>query len=191
MSQRWHEWRNMDTTTCPSHGAVVVLPPVWIPPTGQVPNGGTINGSSLLSGNEIYGTRVILHGYANQYAYVADSVYTPVSNRGLLNEFAFNGGAPVAPGEIGLLTWDLPAWAAVDGIIDKPDRITPTFTPGAGRYQFGGLQTAGAPGWTLASVADPSVLFDDTGVLYTLAAIADLKLVFVGCGVTFALDPVE
>lgn len=190
-AQRWHQWRNMDVTACPSHGVVTLIPPVWIPPSGQVPNGGTIEGTSNAHGNEILGTSVILHGIANQYSFAADGLYLPAADRGLSQYHAFNGDAPVEPGQTGWLTWDLPTWAAVDGSLARDADDLPIFVPGDGIYTFGTVQTLGAPGWTLASVAGAIILFENTGVLYTIAAHPEIKRAWVGAGVTYSIDTIE
>jgi hypothetical protein len=195
MTQRWHEWRNMESTTCPSFGHVFITAPAWSATTGgQVPNGGTIFGNSNVHGNEYLGAEVILHGRMNVYDYTQLSDYfgygaNSFGHRGIATNSAFNGELPVPPGEVGLLTFDLPTWAAVEGYIDKPDGIVPTFIPGDGLYHFGSLQTCGMPQWELTSAIGPNILFDDTGVLYMLAAIPELKRVFVGRGTTFMMDP--
>lgn len=188
-TQRWHEWRNMDSTTCPSHGVVQIIPPAWIAPDGQVPGGGIIQGSINFSGNEILGTSIILHGIANQYNFVADGSYVlSAADRGLSAYNAFNGEAPVPPGQTGWLTFDLPTWAAIDGKLERGVYDTPIFVPGDGIYTFGTVQTLGVPGWTLASCAGAALLFDNTGVLYTIAALPQLKRAWVGAGVTYSID---
>lgn len=119
MSQRWHEWRNVHSTPCPSHGCVRVVTPV--PVFGQVPGGGTVDPDANLTENEMLGSNLILHGTRPNYVFANDNEYNNAGFRGLSIHMAFNGDMPVEPGKTGLLTFDLPTWAVVD---DMPGGAT-------------------------------------------------------------------
>lgn len=128
--QRWHEWRNMDTTTCPSHGVVRIV----VPETGPQVEGVIDPGNTLIE-NEVLGPNIILHGKRPNYNFDADTndYYLPSLHRGISTYFAINGHVPVGPGEVGLLTFDLPSWIVVDrmprggalsGVVDLGNYIT-------------------------------------------------------------------
>lgn len=195
--QRWHEWRNADPTTCPAFGLVQVVVPIYNEPDGQVPNGGTVAKAPLVvddprstSFNEIFGTTFILHGKRPQYNTNADNEYLANTQRGIIPYFAFNGETSVEPGEMGLLTFDLPTWAVIGGIVERVEYDQIQFTPGDGIWTFGTLVT-GIDDWVMASVRSAGDLFGSTGCLYTLGADEPAKRVFVGAGVIYAIggDP--
>lgn len=196
-TQRWHEWRNADTTTCPAYGVVRLVVPVYNPPDGQVPGGGIVGIEPIITSqeqsfarNEIFGTTYILHGMRPGYDISADiDYYYPLAYRGFSIHFAFNGDTSVEPGGLGLLTWDLPTWASVGFLIDKePGSLNlPRITPDQGIWTFGAIITT-LSDWKVACVAIPKVLRDNTGCLYSLGADEAAKRVFVGAGVIYGGD---
>lgn len=163
MAQRWLTWRNMDTTACPSYGCVRVVTPV-----GPVP--GIIDVNETLSDNEILGSDVILHGMRPNYDYDSDLQLHNAAFRGLNVHNAFNGLAPVEPGQTGLLTFDLPTWAAMES--DPPS------IPSA----FGSIVTCGLD-WGL--IYRPNAYLEHTGYLHVLGYDSVARCVFVGAGVVY------
>ena len=88
--QRWHVWRNADSTTCPAHGVVRIVVPEWNPPDGQIPGGGIVAHAPFTAGqplrqssyNEVFGTQYVLHGMRPGYNLLLDSDYTSTADRG-------------------------------------------------------------------------------------------------------------
>lgn len=185
--QRWHEWRNVGETTCPAHGVVRIVAPTFIPPDGETPYGGVVNPAITTSDNEVVGSTIILNGAPPGYDLVSDTEYHAGFSRGFSVHHAFNGSSDVAPGEIGLLTFDLPTWAAIGGSVAKVDGNI-VFSPGDGLYTFGSVVTA-TEDWKAVSVVDPAVaLLANTGCLYVLAGDETNHRVYVGGGVTYAIE---
>lgn len=179
----------MDDTTCPSHGVVRVVGPVFYPPDGQVPGGGIVDPAITRSDNEVVGASILLHGARPGYRFYSDSNYENAAYRGLSVHSAFNGDTPVAPGEIGLLTWDLPTWGVIGGTLSAPgegEGTTPIFTPDKGRFQFGAVVTV-FDDWKLVCVTDERLLKEHTGCLYTLASNASILRSWVGAGVVYSI----
>ncbi len=82
--QRWLTWRNVDATACPSYGHVEIV------------------------GYEYVGTTLVLKGAAATcFSLTYDEVQGPNFRHG------FNNHIGVQPGELGLMTFDLPTWSAV------------------------------------------------------------------------------
>lgn len=97
----------MDETTCPGNGIVLLTPPV----EGPVSGGGKVDVLANLCTNEVYGTDIILHGVRPNYDFLNEPT---ALNRGITTEMGFNSPASVAPGQLGMLTFDLPTWGIVD-----------------------------------------------------------------------------
>ncbi len=202
--QRWHEWRNMDVTTCPSHGVVRPIVPIFYPELGEVPNGGVVNishrhGYQPISvveyitptDSELMGSDLLLHGMKPDYSFTLTDdgyIYFQTVRHGLSIKHAFNGDQPVEPGGIGLLTYDLPTWVLIGGSIvpDDSDPPVPLITT-TGDYSFGRLVTA-LNQWEAYTVPFPFILAEHTACLYSLATQEDAKRVLVGGGVTFRIS---
>lgn len=140
------------------------------------------------------GTQLILHGKRPNYAFFLDefSPYTQRKVRGFSLRMAFNDNAPVHPGEIGLLTWDLPTWVAIGGTVDASgDPPTPFFEPDIMLGDFGRIVTV-FNDWTAVCVSSPAVLIEQTGCLYTLASDVISKRSYIGAGVLYTIvDEIE
>ena len=99
--QRWLEWRNIDATavpTCPAFGCIEIV------------------------GFEFVGRKVVLQGRSATCfdrnpewwgVYPGYAIIFSDTNQGAQWNHAFNNHISVAPGAIGLCTFDLPTWAAV------------------------------------------------------------------------------
>lgn len=177
MSQRWHQWRNIHSTPCPSHGCVSVYLN-YPPESGQVPGGGTIDPAENLTENEMLGSALILHGTRPDYDLASDSgAYGNGQFRGLSIHMAFNGDLPVEPGQTGWLTFDLPTWAAIDS------------APGGLSGGNGTFVTA-LDDWVLVNpvlVGDGAILAH-TGGLFVLASDPVNSRVLVGMGIVYTED---
>lgn len=183
MSQRWHEWRNMHGTTCPSFGVVRLI----IPQEGSIPGGGTVDPSPVAnfpygpnqSENEVCGGTLIMHGSRPNYDFDADSTYPHARHRGFSPNYAINGASPVEPGQLGLLTFDLPAWVKVDA--------APRPTVGVSNF------VTVFDDW-IAHFHDPSSdpgqreLQQNTGILYVFGFDSVNMLAFVGMGISYQID---
>ena len=170
----------MDTTECPSHGMVRVFAPT----SGQVSGGGTVdppfNEISGVgpneSGNEVFGTNIILHGARPAY----DFENLPLSNnRGILTYMGFNGETPVLPGQLGQLTFDLPAY----GIVDNP----PPSSVSESNY------VTVFDDWTLhyhtqEDINNLGPLQPGTGILYVLGYDSATHLALLGNNPTYIAD---
>ncbi len=170
MFQRWHEWRNMSDTACPSHGVVRVV-------TAVEPVPGIVDVDETLTDNEMLGASLILHGMRPNYDFEADDSYNNNLFRGLSIHYAFNGDTPVEPGQIGLLTFDLPTWAAID-------------TAPGGLSGGNGTFVTVFDDWNLIN---PPLVGDDgllphTGGIFVLASDPVNSRVFVGMGIVFTED---
>lgn len=179
--QRWHEWRNRHTTTCPSYGAVVVITPVPPVPgiviTPQMSVPGIVDTPETLTENEMLGDSLILHGTRPDYDYESDREHHNAQFRGLSVHMAFNGAAPVEPGRVGLLTWDLPTWAAME------DPNNPQFPAYFNPSAFGSKVFA-AQDWRLIC-RNSQDMEPNTGYLYVLGFNSVSNIAFVGAGVVF------
>lgn len=170
--QRWFYWRNRDVTTCPGHGIVLL----FAPPEGLVTGGGAVDVLENLCTNEVYGTDIILHGVRPSYNFAE----SPGSlNRGITNEMAFNGGGSVAPGGIGLCTFDLPAWGIVDnpplGSLSDVNYIT-VFNDWVLHFH------------TALDIQDDGILLEQTGLLYVLGYDTGTQRALLGKADTYIAD---
>lgn len=187
-TQRWHEWRNFDITTCPSHGVVRIdSPPQSILPGGQVPGGGIVDGVITNSDNEVFGANIILTGikplYTNDEGYSYSLSERP---RGFSPQFAINGDIPVEPGGVGLCTYDLPTWVAVKGHLAISLQGEVFYVPDEPVGDFGAIVTV-FDDW-YAITADADALKVNTGCIHTLASNRQAKLNFIGGGVVYQMN---
>jgi len=187
-TQRWHEWRNFDTTTCPSHGVIKIdRPPIL--PGNRVPGGGIVDVLQTNSNNEVLGVNIILTGIMPLYrdneneAYDYDAYFR---QRGFNPEFAINGDMPVEPGKVGLCTYDLPAWVAVKGHLAISLQGEIFYIPDEPAGDFGTLVTV-FNDW-YAVTADADALKVNTGCIHTLASNRQAKLNFIGGGVVYQMN---
>lgn len=183
MSQRWHEWRNMHGTTCPSFGVVRLI----IPQEGSISGGGTIDPSPTAntpygphrSENEACGNKLVMHGSRPDYDFDADSAFPQATHRGFSPYYGINGAAPVEPGQLGLVTFDLPTWVKVD--------TAPLSSVGSTNF------ITVFDDW-IAHFHDPSTdpgqreLLPHTGILYVFGYDSVNMLAFVGMGISYQMD---
>lgn len=170
---------------------------------GRVPGGGLVDYTHindfqpgavmptpyLMTHSELLGSEQILHGFKIKNTFVSTEYGGRA--RGIFPMLAFNGPNAVEPGQLGVLTWDLPTWAAVDGeLVFDEDLGEAVVKPGQQTYQFGGIVTA-VDEWKVVTVPIPSKIPYSFGALYTLAGDRESKRLFIGAGPTYSMGPIE
>lgn len=132
--QRWLSWKNYDVTAtpvCPRFGCIEIF------------------------GYEFIGGDMILKGRSST---TFNRTYTDEQGAGWNN--AFNNAVDLPPGQIGLCTFDLPTWAALE------PGSTPTFgqfvTFGVYRPPGGTVFTIGSP-WLMEIYPFPGSFYPGTG----------------------------
>lgn len=150
-NQRWHEWKNYDDATDP---ATRICPPF---------------GVVEIFGYQAIGRRIVLKGRSSRCFTNAAAPSTSLPEtvaQGMFWNHAYNGAVTVRPGQIGLLTFDLPTWVAVVGVTGETTEGFAT----QGQFRFGYAVDApvviGEP-WKLGLVPDgfsvPDWGIDDGG----------------------------
>lgn len=91
---RWHKWINVDTEPCPPWGVISVA--------YEFP----------LEGSQVIGTEVVFKGRRVQI-YPANGPLWHYWDEGVPWNLGFTSEQAVQPGEMGLVTFDQPAWALV------------------------------------------------------------------------------
>ena len=170
---------------------------------GRVPGGGFVDLSHargfeppvydpldyVPSHSEVLGTEQILHGFKLKNTFLSTTYGGRA--RGIFPMVAFNGPNAVEPGRLGELTWDLPAWAAVDGALVFDDELNDAVVrQGQETYEFGAFVTA-IDEWKLVTVPLPSRIPYSFGSLYTLVGDPIAKCSLIGAGAVYSVEPIE
>lgn len=155
-NQRWHEWKNLDDTPCPPFGVVQTY-------------GDSLDVDPVTARDQVIGIRFVLDGFKPAYSNEETGTYI-YTLRGFDHKMAINGPTEVLPGRIGLCTFDLPTWVALE-------------TPAT---EFGTLITA-LDTWKAHPVTE-DLIYPHTGCLRLLAAIDEGRIAYVGSAVTFMND---